>query len=288
VDYRLSKEVMPNDAMRNSFNALAIKIFGLSFENWYHEGYWTKSYIPYTLFHGEKAIANISVNRMEILYQGHRRNYIQLGTVMTDMAYRNQGLSRYIMEKIKSDWEIQCDSMFLFANRSVLDFYPKFGFTKETQYQFSLGINSTSESSKKLDINSLHDQKMLKKYYEKTNPFSKVQVVNNFGLLMFYCISAMKDCVYYSPKYDAVVIAEQDSDILNCFDVFCDKGKNLLDILSSVADGIQAITLKFTPIDSNCFDVNPIDSNAETLFVLNSEKNIFKQEKLLFPSISHT
>lgn len=288
MNYRLNKEVMPNDTMRNSFDSLATKTFGLSFENWYHEGYWTKSNIPYTLFYGEEAIANVSVNRLEILYQEHKRNYIQLGTVMTDMAHRNQGFSRYIMEEIKNDWEAQCDAMFLFANESVLDFYPKFGFTKETQYQFGTEINDTSESSKKLDITSLHDRKMLEKYYEKTNPFSKVQVVNNFGLLMFYCISAMKDCVYYTPKYDAVVLAEQNGDILNCFDVFCDKGNNLLDILSSVAAGIKAVTLKFTPVDSDCFDVNPIDSSADTLFVLSSRENIFRQEKMLFPSISHT
>ena len=288
MNYRLSKEVMTNDAMRNHFNVLATKTFGLSFENWYQEGYWAESNIPYTLFHGEVAIANISVNRMEMLYQGQRRNYIQLGTVMTDMAYRNQGLSRYIMEEIKNDWEAQCDAMLLFANNSVLNFYPKFGFKKEMQYQFSIEINGASESSKKLDMNSLHDREILKKHYEKTNPFSKVQVVNNFSLLMFYCISSMKDCIYYSPQYDAVVIAEQDGNILNCFDVFCDEGNNLLDILSSVAVGTEAVSLKFTPVDSSCFDVSAIDSNSDTLFVLNSRENIFKNEKMHFPSISHT
>lgn len=289
MKYQLCKEVMANDALRKTYNELATKTFGLSFEEWYQSGYWTETNIPYTLLDGGQAVSNISVNRMELLWQGEKRNYIQIGTVMTDTAYRNRGLSCYIMEEIIKDWETKCDAIFLFANKSVLEFYPKFGFKKGIQYQFNARIKKAWELGRKLDMHSLQDQQMLRTYYEKNNPFSKVQAINNFGLLMFYCQSFMKDCVYYSPEYDAIVIAEQEDDCLNCYDVYCNQGNDLMEIISSVASvGTQIVNLKFTPVDSSSFEVKVADNNDDTLFVLSGKENLFEQGKILFPEISHT
>lgn len=76
----------------------------------------------------------------------------------------------------------------------------------------------------------------------------KIQVIHNDSLLMFYCTSIMKDWIYYTSEYDAVVIAEQDHGRLRCMDVYCDQGKNLLDILASVADAdAKTVSLEFTP-----------------------------------------
>ena len=205
----LSKKVMRNDSLRRAFNTLAVKTFGLSFEDWYQKGYWSEFNTPYTIFDGDRAVANVSVNQLKILCQGKVYNGIQLGTVMTDEAYRNQGLSRHIMEQVKEDWEKRYDFIFLFANESVLDFYPKFGFERKEQYQFETKAVPSPGLCRKLNMDSLHDRQMLAHYYKKTNPFSEIQVIDNYGLLMFYCCSFMKDWVYYSPEYDAVVIANR-------------------------------------------------------------------------------
>ncbi|WP_283692847.1 hypothetical protein [Clostridium perfringens] len=37
---------------------------------------------------------------MDIMIQGCKKRYIQIGTVMTDEKYRNNGLSIFLMEKI--------------------------------------------------------------------------------------------------------------------------------------------------------------------------------------------
>ena len=289
MKYRLSKEVMTNDAMRAAYNELTVKTFGFSFEQWYQQKYWTNSNIPYTLFDGDKAISNISINRMEVLWDGIKRNYIQIGTVMTDEAYRNQGLSRYLMEEVMKDWESQCDAMFLFANQSVLEFYPKFGFIKEMQYHYSTDIQRGLESARKLNIDSTQDLELLKKYYEKQNPFSKVQAIHNFGLFMFYCSWIMKDNIYYSEQYDTIIIAEEDGDSLNCYDIYCDQGLDLLDILSTVATvKTKKVNIKFTPVDSSGFVVALADDLNDTLFVLKGKENLFQQDKILFPEISHT
>ena len=51
---------------------------------------------------------------------GKKKNYIQIGTVMTDNEYRNKGLSRYLIEKIISEYKEKSDCIYLSANDTVL------------------------------------------------------------------------------------------------------------------------------------------------------------------------
>lgn len=287
MNYPLNKNIRDQESHRTSFNALAGEVFDLSFEKWYQEGYWTDHYIPYVLLEDKKVIANISVNTMDILFNGQIRQYLQLGTVMTSPDYRKQGLSRYLMGEILKDWEHKCDGIYLFANDTVLDFYPKFGFQPETEYQYSMPLTPHPGTFKKLDMENDRDKSLLRDYYEKSNPYSRLSVLNNYSLLMFYCSSFLKDCVYYSPEYDAVVIYMTEGQTLICSAVYCDAGKPLHHILASMAPAtVNTTLLEFTPKDTENYTVST-KSWGDTLFVLTRKENIFKNEKLSFPSLSH-
>ena len=65
-----------------------------AFESWVTGGYFEGDYIPYSFMEEGKIIANVSANKMTFLQNGVERNYIQIGTVMTDEAYRRQGLAK--------------------------------------------------------------------------------------------------------------------------------------------------------------------------------------------------
>ena len=140
-DY-VGREVMEHDGRRAAFNALAKKTFGLSFEAWYRDGYWTEKYMPYTLFDGARAVSNVSVNRLDVVYEGNTYLMYQLGTVMTDPEYRGQGYAARLIRRIQEEYLESCDTMFLFANKNVLDFYPKFGFERRIQYGFRLNCRN--------------------------------------------------------------------------------------------------------------------------------------------------
>lgn len=233
MEFEIRKNVMPDPAARQSFDALARQVFGLSFEGWYQSGYWTESNLPYTLLSQETALANVSVNRLEVLLDGKRRRYIQLGTVMTRPDCRRQGLAKRLMEEVLRDWADRCDGMFLFANETVLDFYPQFGFRREIQYQYTLPVPTARGGARKLSVDSPQDLALLRACYKRGNPFSALQVVENFGLLMFYCGSFLKDCVYYIPQQNAVAVARQEGPVLQCMDIF--GGSDLEEILSQTA-----------------------------------------------------
>lgn len=120
--------------------------------------------------------------------------------------YRIQGLCRYLMGEVLKDWKDNCGGMFLFANEHVLDFYPKFGFERQVQYGCSQTVEGGMGTARRLEIEQPQDMQLLQRCYEKGNPFSKLQVVNGFGLLMFYCGSFLKNSIYYVKEQDAVSV----------------------------------------------------------------------------------
>ena len=288
MNYIFTNSIKEDNALRHSYNSLAEKTFGLSFEEFYQNGYWTDKYIPYSLIDDGKVIANASVNILKSLYNGQEKRCIQIGTVMTDSDYRNQGLSRYLIERILSEWKESCDTMYLFANDSVLDFYPKFGFEKAAEYQCSSPITPTKGRVRKLDMSFASDREFLKRYYSKSNPYSTLAIKDNYELLMFYCTSLMKDCVYFLEDFDAVIIASNKNEILTCYDIYSDGNHAMIEMVSRVAESqIRSVVFGFTPIEHAAFHSRILEEEDTTLFVLKGKDNWFVNHQMMFPVLSH-
>ena len=286
MELQFSKQVRHSAALRAAYNALTQETYGFSFEPWYQAGYWGDAHVPYTLFDGGRAVSNVSVNRMELLLDGQARSCVQLGTVMTGPAYRGRGLSRRLMEAVLAEWA--GETVFLFANESVLEFYPRFGFQKKAQVRFSMDLGRPRGWGRRLDMASAGDRELLLRHYKKTNPFSKIQTVNGENLMMFYCAGPMAECVFYLPDFDAIAVAEAEGDVLHCYDVYCAPGGSLPDILEALAPpGTRRVRLEFTPVDPAPFETSPVPDEEDAMFVLN-DTGIFGWEPFLFPVISHT
>ncbi len=284
--YGFSNQVRLQEEERIAFEHLAHTVFGLSFEEWFQKGYWTDQYCPYTLFDQGKAVANVSVNRMPFLYEGEKRLYIQLGTVMTEPGYRKRGLSRYLMQRVLDDWKEECDGIYLFANHTVLDFYPKFGFQQGKESRCVLPVTPQPQRVRKLDIDSEEDRKLLKEKYVLGEPFSRFSLTDNWGLLMFHCSGFAKDCIYYLESEDLVVIAEYQKEELSCYQILGNTSASLEQILNEIArPETKRAVLYFSPTG----DYVGIDwqEEDETLFLYQEKENLFPNGQLLFPLLSH-
>lgn len=206
--YTFTKFCRDHITRRLAFDDLAQSIFGLSFEPWYQNGHWSDKYIPYTLFDGDLAVANVSVNTMTFTSANAGRLHgIQLGTVMTHPAYRGRGLSRFLMEQVLAEWKDKWDFLYLFANDTVLDFYPQFGFypVKESCYQKHtphFSFPTSVPTLHKLHMDIPEDRRIFTAHLSLSNPFSSFQMADNPGLVMFYADRFLKDAVYYLPAYD--------------------------------------------------------------------------------------
>ena len=277
------------DRIRNSFNSLTQEVYGFDFEQWYQDGYWQDSYVPHSLLIGDTVVANTSVSIIGFDLYGEKRKCIQIGTVMTAPEYRNMGLSRYLMERIMDEWAENCDLVFLFANDSVVNFYPKFGFIEADEYQLHKEVSRVSSVmlGQKVDMDDIQNREALITKIKLAKPISSFAMKNNIGLIMFYCTSFMKDNVYYLSEYDAFVIAEISRDTLFLIDVFCELDVTLDEIINGLATvDTKKVELGFTPKSTAGFDKRILAEDNSTLFVFGKDADRFAKCQIMFPVLS--
>lgn len=265
--YTYCDAVKDDPAVRRSFDELAGRSFGLSFESWYRAGYWTDAYVPHALLYEDRVVANVSVSVMDFLYERQPKRFIQFGTVMTDPAYRHQGLARFLMEGVIEEWKPQCDGMYLYANDSAVEFYPRFGFRKAEETEHSLPISGGKGNAVKLDMDSAADIELLLRMFRRGNPFSKLSMLRNEGLLMFYCTQFLRDDVYYCPDFDAVVIAGFCGSTMLCQGIFGGEKADMLWILhSAAAEKTETVRFGFTPKETDQMRISPPRYENTTFF----------------------
>lgn len=288
-DFTFLTDYRHDDKHRIAFSALTQKVFGITFEAWYQTGYWNEKYIPYTLFDGEKAIANVSVNIMDFNTFGKSQRYIQVGTVATDPDYRHQKLSRFLMEKVLADWRGKCDFIYLYANPSAVDVYPRFGFQKVKEYEYHKMIEkkSTSVEFEKLDMSMQFNRDKLYDYAKHSAVFGKVSMRENADLVMFSCVSFLPDHVYYIKSLDLIVVAFFKENQLHLWDVFGKKKVELDSVINILAHGqIDHVVLGFTPEDLDAYEVREF-AGDDTLFIEQDKTKLFDENKIMFPLLSH-
>lgn len=284
------KDFKDNALFRKSYNALTQKTYRFDFEQWYQRGYWGSGYIPYSLLDGEYIVANVSASIVNCLVLGETKKYIQIGTVMTDPAYQNQGLARFLMEKVIEEWKNTCDMIYLFANDRVLDFYSKFGFMIVNEYQYSKPITNDKEviAAEKLDMSLDNNRELVSEKVTNSISISKLAMLKNVGLIMLYCTSFMSDKVYYLKEQDAIVIAEFQGDILYLQDIFSLSEVDLDNIIKTLTNKeVKKVVLGFIPNDVDSYDVNLLKEDETTLFVMKDKAGLFQDNKLMFPVLSH-
>lgn len=288
-EYNFIKNVRENEPIRKSFNSLAQNTFCIDFESWYQNGYWGDDNIPYVLMDGDKVVSNISVNIINTRWQDTSKLYIQLGTVMSEKEYWGKGLNRWLMEKVLEEWSSKCDAIYLFANDSVLNFYPRFGFEISSEYQYKKSIAKKAGIVRKLDMSIEDDKNLLLETYKYSNPFSALPMEGNDGLLMFYCSQYMRENIYYIEQYNAVVIAEYADENLVCYDIFCPNSCQIDELLCIMAhENTKVAILGFTPKHIDNYVVTELKENDTTLFILKGKENLFKENKIMFPLLSHS
>ncbi|MCL2051273.1 MAG: GNAT family N-acetyltransferase [Lachnospiraceae bacterium] len=283
-----------NEGIRHSFNALTQRIYGFDFEKWYQDGYWPDSYIPHSLLFENNVVANTSVSLIDFELFGKKRRYLQIGTVMTAPESRGIGLSRFLMEKIMAEWKDKCDLIYLFANDSVLSFYPQFGFEKADEYQLSKELAGSNypiapPAFTKVAMDDERNRLLITEKIKRAKSCSQLFMAGNAGLVMFYLTSFLKENVYYLEKYDAYVIFEIDGNVIYLQDIFCEAEIKLDEILSLlITKDIKKIVLGFTPIESQAFAKSLLQEEDTTLFIYGRDAEHFRTSQVMFPVLSHT
>lgn len=286
-DWTVISDYKENRELRESFETLAQKTFGIHFEEWYRLGFWREDYIPYSVAEGNKIISNVSVNKMRFDLDGKRKNFIQLGTVMTDAEYRGKGLNRLLVERILMDYKDTCGGIYLFANDSVLDYYPKFGFQKALEFQYSKKVRNAGEREAVIwPMTDMKSYAWMEEMIKKSGKNSLFEM-DNRGLLLFYLTYFMKNAVYYIDTLKTYVIAEEEGGTLYLHHIISEQEAELDRIIAAFGENITKVVLGFTPLSFHGFDKEKVRETDTTLFVLGEGWEEFQNRQLRFPVLSH-
>ena len=291
-------DYMRDDALRHALNNLTRKTFCFDFEDWVTGGYFEGDYIPYSFMEDGKIISNVSANRMRFMQNGVIKNYIQIGTVMTDEEYRRQGLAGKLMKHVIKQYEKECDGIFLFGDLSAKDFYRKMMFEEGVQYRYFVknelcstklyrneNISETFVSVKELDSDI---KRKYLKMVRNSGINSSFEQINKYGLQMFY--TADMENVYYAADIDCfIVMSEEENDI--CLQsVLCKDQISIKDVLQRVNKQYDQCRLGFTPSPGDvkmCITEKYDGGEDYRFFYLGKELEAVQNEKLYFPDLSH-
>lgn len=311
MNYEYSTNVRDNDALRASFNELTRQTFCFDFVNWYEVGHWGDYYIPHVLLDGEKVISNVSVNLMQFDLHGVKKNYIQLGTVMTDKAYRGQGLNREIMERILAEYVGKVDGIYLFGNDDVLQYYPKFGFVPAKEFEYYLPCDSiagaenakhignarNNESGYTLTKVNMQDKTQAEKLYEslrsyeadsnKVNQNDAMYMNENVCLYQFWLAAGYGDKLYYISEADAYIVVELEEDRLHVYQIFGKQEVDVLLVAKAIDNKVKEIVFGYTPTHKENYLVREHKEEDCTLFILGEDLERIERDAMMFPVLSH-
>lgn len=286
--YKLVKGLKEQEELRQSFNELAEATFEINFVEWYESGYWGDNYIPYSLVDGKKVIANASVTKSKMMINNKSYQTIQIGTVMTAESYRSKGLSKKLITEIIKDYKETVDFIYLFANETVLEFYPKFGFRRVVESSVELNTEhiEKKEGLELVDFKG-HQEKIEKLANNRNNSHLKFYLEDDYNLTMFYYGNIFKEGISYIKELDTYLCYEMEDKKCYLFDILSDKEISMKEVLSYLPlEKKGRVYCHFDVKEENIIktkEIVPVDDDA--LFVLGVEQDIFKEFKL--PLFNH-
>ncbi|MFA9560212.1 GNAT family N-acetyltransferase [Evansella sp. AB-rgal1] len=290
-EFTFIKDYKHHDVHRQSFLDLAQHVFGINFEPWYKKGYWSDNYICYSYLHNNNVVANVSVNIMDLLINGTSTKSIQLGTVMTHPDYRKKGLAANLIQKVFQDYDHQVDFSFLFANETVLDFYPKFGYHSHTETQYSTILPDSSDKAshqiRQLQPSELCDMTLLLDIYRKNKIKSRTFSVNNAEhLLTFYSLNVYHSNIYYIENKQLILIYFMENNVCHLIDVMSSNELSFRDIRKYLPNS-EEVVFHFTPSFSE-IEMKKIANIMENsvLFVRPSSDSF--PSEFTFPKLAHS
>ena len=265
-------------------DALVQEVFGFSFAPWFKCKLWDSNYESYSIIEDGKMLSNVCIYKSKLLINGERTPAISFGAVATRKDARGKGLSRHLIQHVLS---LYPDTLaYLFANPSVINFYPQFGFRQAQTYkpEISVAINNDHAATIKCDL----DDAILQKAIYNRNTYSNlVDCTNSQSIQVFHLLMSYPNDIYYLPHCKSIVVATKKDNRLFIADVIA--GHSLtFDELATVLPftGIHTVEFGFCPDWLGVSPTwKPADMKADPFFIKGGWK---LPKKFCFPLTSTT
>ena len=272
------------------YNFIQVIFPWADFRTWYELGFWSDKYIPYSIVEDNRIVANVSASRMEVIINGKARRGLQLGTVGTIPDYRGRGHSRLLMEYVLDRYRREVDTLYLFANESVTDFYTRFGFEQkqESIFRKRQTLSNSRFDAQVLSYEDENDRAIVKRLLATRCPLTERFGARNYDFVFYWhWINVFPDRLFYLENEDLLLITTEGNGLLRVYDVICEKPINLSGYLERAlrADKIDTIEFCFPP-DVYRFEFDETVFDDSLLFVQGDFNSGDKPVK--YPSTAQT
>ena len=277
-EYIIHENIRDNVRLRNGYLEFIQTIFpGLDFKDWYDKGFWNDRYNPFCLTVDGRIISNASASEMNVLIEGEKKRAVQIGAVGTLGKYRKQGYARIIMDYVLERYECSTDMFFLFANESVIDYYPRFGFKRANDVIFksTSDIPEPDYRARKLDLSNSRDFDLLKKMITNRMILTERFGASGYEYVTFWhLLNLFPHCLHYLQDHNLIAVASQSADQLNVWDLIFTEPIEIDSILPGImSEKPDAINFYFSP-DIVKFNYDSVFSDDDAVLFVRGDINL--------------
>jgi predicted N-acetyltransferase YhbS len=284
---RLRINAADRDRHDEFFSFVAAAFGGVDFRSWAARGGWNEDYQVFALTDHDDLISTIGSTRMDLVIDGVACVGYQLGAVATRRSHRGRGVARELMQWVIDEADPH-QPMLLFANDSVLEFYPRFGFRRVMQQRFAAPIDMHPAAlAPTWDLAIPAHRSQLEQLCRRAAPIGTRFAARNYFSTLLWHLTHRPLPVYRFDQFDAAIVASTEGDRLILHDLVATKPFALERVLPALIETrVSEIEFRFHPerwwpgavavgIEDRC-----------PLFVRGA--TALRESALRFPDLAHT
>lgn len=218
------------------------------FEEWIEWGCWDDAYTAFVAFDDDTPVANVSRTRMRLLVDGMERCGWQLGAVCTRPEYRGRGLGRRLLDSALAG--CGSDPVLLFANPTVRDFYPRFGFVPREEWVFEAAFAAAPSATPAptLDSSDPAVRARIRRLAAVGSPATQRFGARGHGDIALWYLANGYIPAPREPQPGTLVFCTRQDDCLQVHEVLSDGAVDLAALIPTLIDSpIRRLRFDFTP-----------------------------------------
>ena len=282
---------------RQAFFDFIPQVFpGGSFTEWHKRGCWEDDYQGHAIYdhQNKQMLANVSVGLMDIYIDGQLKRGVQFSSVGTLPQARKKGYSQQLIEHVLAKHADATDLFFLFANPSVTDFYPRFGFHQLQEHNFRADYPKDIQpnfSAIQLDVDKPADWQLITSFTTNRCPVTKVfGTTNEANVLNWSLLYTFRRKTWYLPQQQIIMVAETKEGVLYIYDILSKQSFSNIAFMQMLPlislPNTHTIEFQFTP-EKLAIDTYPVFADDNSPFFVRGDflpKNTFFK----FPVLART
>jgi len=194
---------------------------GDTFPRWAERGGWDAGYEVFAIERDGRLLSTVGRQHMRLVLEGKELEAYQLGAVASLPDHRRHGFSGRLLTGLMDESDARGRPVILFANPSVLDFYPRFGFARLMQKRFAATteIEPAARPAPVLDLDKAGDRAYLAELCARAGAPGTAFSARDYYSTLLWNLTHKPRSVFRVDEVDAALVASVEEERLMLHDV---------------------------------------------------------------------